>query len=73
VQSVLSHRDRDRRQLGHLTPRRLGRIDTIRLGELMRTRPAPLRPMLDELVDPLRQKQPPIPALMPMLPTPLTA
>jgi hypothetical protein len=70
---VLGHHDRDRRQLGHLTPRRLGRIDTIRLGKLVRARPAPLRPMLDELVDPLGRKQPPIPALMPMLPTRLPA
>jgi hypothetical protein len=68
---VLGHRDRDRRQLGHLTPSRLGRIDTVRLSELVRARPAPLRPMLDDLVDPLRWKQPPIPAFMPMLPTPL--
>ncbi len=68
---MLGHPDRDRRQLGDLTPRRLGRIDTIRLGELVRARPAPLGPMLDDLVDLLGRKQPPIPALVPMLPAPL--
>ena len=31
---MLGHPDHDRRQLGDLTPGRLGRIDTIRLGEL---------------------------------------
>jgi hypothetical protein len=71
VQPVLRHPDRDRRQLGHLTASRIGGIDTIRLGELVRTRPAPLRPMLDDLPDPLRWKQPPIPAFMALLPTPL--
>ena len=70
---MLGHPDRDRRQLGDLTPRRLGRIDTIRLDELVRTRPASVWPMLDDLVDLLGREQPAVPALVPLLPTPLTA
>jgi hypothetical protein len=70
---MLGHRDRDRRQLGHLTPNRLGRIETIRPSELVRARPAPLGPMLDDPVDPPGWKQPPIPTLMPILTAPLTA
>ena len=73
MQAVLSHLDRDRRQLGQLTPSRLGRIDTIRLGELMRARPTPLRPMLDDLVDLLGWNQPPIAPFMPMLTTSVPA
>jgi hypothetical protein len=71
VQPVLGHPDRDRWQLGDLTPRRLDCIDTLRLGELVRARTAPVRPVLDELVDPFGRKQPPIPALMPLLPATL--
>ena len=70
---MLGHPDRDRRQLGDLTPRRAGRIDTIRFGERMRTRPAPLRPMLDDLIDLLGREQTAIPAFMSVLPTPLAA
>jgi len=70
---MLAHPDRDRRQLGELTPGRLGRIDTIRLGELVRTRPAPLGPMLDDLVDLLGQEQPAVPAFVSVLPAPLAA
>ena len=73
VQPMLGHPDRDRRQLGDLTARRLGRIDTIRIGELVRTRPAPLRPMLDDLVDLLGREQPPVPAFVSVLPAPLAA
>jgi hypothetical protein len=69
---MLAHPDRDRRQLGDLTPSRLDGVEPVRLGELVRTRPAPLRPVLHDLVDPLQRKQPPIPALMPLLPAPRT-
>ena len=37
----------------------------------MRARPAPVGPVLDELVNPLWRKQPPMLALMPMLPATL--
>ena len=70
---MLGHRDRDRRQLGDLAPRRLSRIDTIRLSELACTRPAPLRPMLDDLVDPIERQQSTVPAFVSVLPTPITA
>jgi hypothetical protein len=68
---MLGDNDRDRRQLGHLTPTRLGDLETIRLGEHVRTRPAPIGPMFDDLVDLLEWKQPPVAALMPVLATPL--
>src|SRR6266700_6548736 len=70
---MLGHSDRDRRQLGRLTPRRLGDIDTLALSENVRTRPATLGPMLNDLVAPLGREQPPVPALMPRLSTPLAA
>src|SRR6266511_3711015 len=73
VQPMLAHPDRDRRQLGDLTPGRPGRVDTIRLGELVRTRPAPVGPMLDDLVDLFGREQPPVPALVSVLPAPLAA
>jgi hypothetical protein len=73
VQPILGHPNRGRRQLAHLTPPRLGRINTIGPGEHPRARPAPLRPMLDHLVDPLGRKQPPVATLVPVLPTPLAA
>jgi hypothetical protein len=73
VQPVLGHLDRDRWQLGYLTPTRLDGIDALCLGELVRARPAPLGPMLDELVDPVGRKQPPIPALVTGLSAPLAA
>jgi hypothetical protein len=73
MQPMLRHPDRDRRQLGDLTPRRLGRLDTIRLGELVRTRPAPVGPILDDLVDLLGREQSPVPAFVSVLPTPLAA
>jgi hypothetical protein len=53
---MLGHPDRDRRQLRDLTPRRLSPVDALPLDELVRTRPAPLGPVLDELVNPLRWK-----------------
>ena len=40
-----------------------------RSSEQVRARPAALRPMLDDLVDLLERKQPPMPALMPRLAT----
>ena len=64
---MLGHADRDRRQLGHLTPPRLDGIDALALGERARTRPAALGPMLNDLVDLLGRKQPPVPALVPLL------
>jgi hypothetical protein len=70
---MLGHSDCDRRQLGHLTPRRPGRIDALAFGERARARPAAVGPMLDDLVDPLGRKQPPVPALVPVLPAPLPA
>src|SRR6266540_18731 len=70
---MLAHSDRDRRQLGYLTPRRLGDIDTLGFGEHVRARPAAVGPMLDDLVDLLGRKQPPVPGLMPVLPAPLPA
>ncbi len=73
VQPMLGHPDRDRRQLGDLTPGRLARIDTIRLGELVRTRPAPAGPMLDDLVDLLGRKQPAVLAFVSVPPAPLAA
>ena len=73
MQPVLGHLDRGRRQLGDLTPQRLDGLDALRLGERVRARPAPVRPVLDELVDQLGRKQPPVPALMAMLPARLAA
>jgi hypothetical protein len=73
VQPVLAHPDRDRRQLGELTPRRLGRIETIRLRKLLRTPAAPLGPMLDELVELLGREQSALPALVSVLAAPFAA
>jgi hypothetical protein len=67
VQPMLNHADRDRRQLRQLVPPRLYGIDQLRLGEDVRTGLAPLRPILDDLVDLLGREQPPVPALMPGL------
>lgn len=71
VQPVLGHAGRDRRQLRYLVPPRLGRVDALRLAEHVRARPVPLGPMLNDLVDPLGRKQPPVPTLMPRLTTTL--
>src|SRR5439155_21511511 len=65
VQPMLGHRDCDRRQLRDLVPPRQRRIDTLPPIERARARLAPTGPMLDDLVDPLERKQPPMPALMP--------
>ncbi len=73
MQPMLGHSDRDRRQLGDLTPRRLSRIDTIGLAELVRTRPTSLGPILNDLVDALGRESTAIPTLVPLLPTRLTA
>ncbi len=70
---MLGHSDRDRRQLGHLTPRRLGGIDPLTFGERARARSAAVGPMLNDPVDLLGRKQPPVPALVPVLPAPLPA
>src|SRR5438093_9782174 len=59
MQPMLAHSDRDRRQLGHLTPKRLGDINTLAIGENVRARPAAVGPMLNDLVDLLGRKQPP--------------
>jgi hypothetical protein len=68
---MLAHTDRDRRQLGQLTPRWLGGIDALVFGENTRARAAAVRPMLNELLDPLGQKQPSVSALVPVLPASL--
>lgn len=70
---MLGHPDRDWRKLGELTPGRLGRVDTIVLGELMRTRPAAPGPMLDDLVDLPRSEQSTVPAFVSVLPASLAA
>ena len=70
---MLGHSDRDRRQLRQLTPRRPGGIDVLAFAERARARPAAVRPMLDDLLDLLGRKQPPVPALMPLLPARLPA
>ncbi len=68
---MLGHSDHDRRQFGHLTPRRLGDIDALAFGERARARSAAVGPMLNDPVDLLGRKQPPVPALVPVLPAPL--
>ena len=73
MEPMLAHTDSDRWQLGHLTPRWLGGIDALVLGEHTRARAAAVRPMLNELIHPLGRKQPPVPALMTRLSTPLAA
>ncbi len=64
VQPMLGHTDRDRRQLRDLVAPRLGRVNQLPFAEHVRARPAAIGPMLDELVDLLRRKQPPVPALV---------
>jgi len=54
VQAVLADPHRDRRQLRDLVPPRLCRVDALQHTEQARARAAPLRPMLDDLVDPHR-------------------
>jgi hypothetical protein len=70
---MLGHSDRDRRQLGQLTPRRLASIDALAFGERARARAAAVGPTLDDLVDLLGRKKPPVPALVPLLPALLPA
>jgi hypothetical protein len=60
MQSMLGHPHRDRRQLRQLMAPRLNRVNTVCLDEQVRTRPAALRPMLDDLVDLPRRKQLPV-------------
>src|SRR3989442_15670887 len=67
---MLGDSDSDRRQLGHLLPPRLRGVNALQLPEHVRARPAPLGPMLDDLVNLLGRKQPPVPALMPGLTAP---
>ena len=69
VQPMLGHPDRDLRQLRDLMPPRVSRVDQLRHVEHMRTRPAALGPMLNDLVHPLRWKQPPEAALVARLTT----
>jgi hypothetical protein len=64
MQSMLAHPDRDLRQLRDLMPPGVSRVDQLRHVEHMRTRPAALGPMLNDLVHPLRWKQPPEAALV---------
>lgn len=66
---MLGHADRDRGQLRDLVPPRLRRVDPLRLAEHVRARPAPLGPVLDDLVDLLGRKQPSVATLMPGLTT----
>ena len=54
---MFAHPDRDRRQLGQLTPRRLPSINEFALTELVRTGLATIRPVLDDLVDQLIQSK----------------
>jgi hypothetical protein len=65
MSSTPGHPHRDRRQLRHPMTPRLNRVNTICLDEQVRTRPAALRPMLDDLVHLPRRKQPPVPTFMP--------
>jgi len=58
VAAMLGHADRDRRQLRDLMAPRIRRINELRHAELVRARQATLGPMLDDLVDLLRRKQP---------------
>jgi hypothetical protein len=67
---MLGHSHRDRRQLGDLVARRFRSIDPLCLTEEVSARAAALRPTLDDLVDLLEWKQPPVPALMPKLAAP---
>src|SRR5439155_12609566 len=71
VQPMLGHSDHDRRQLGHLTPRRLGDIDALAFGERAGARSAAVRPLLNDPVDLRGRKQPPVPSLVPVLHAPL--
>jgi hypothetical protein len=64
VQAMLDDPDRDRRELGDLVPPRLGRVNPLLITEHMRARPAPVGPMLDDLVDLLGSKQPTVPTLV---------
>jgi hypothetical protein len=64
VQPVLGHAHRDQRQLRDLVPPRLRHLNQLRRPEHMRAREAPLRPILDDLVDLIGRKQPPVPTLM---------
>jgi hypothetical protein len=73
VQPVFAHPHSDRRQLRDLMTPRLDRINPLRLAKHVRARPAPLRPILDHLIDLLWPKQPPVAALVPLLPAPLPA
>jgi hypothetical protein len=61
---VLAHAHRDQRQLGHLVPPRIHRVNQPRLGEGLRARTAPLGPMVDDLVDLLERKQRPVAPLV---------
>src|SRR3954454_23744441 len=70
---MLGHSDRDRRQLGQLTPPRLGSIGALALGERVRARSTAVGPMLNDRVNLLGWKQPPVVALVPVLPTSLPA
>jgi hypothetical protein len=73
VQAVLADPHRHRRQLGDLVPRSLSSINALPLGEDVRTGRTPLRPVLDDLVDPLSWKQRPMAALVPKLAAPLAS
>ena len=67
VQPMLAHAHRDRRQLCDLVAPRLHRINKLLPGEHVRAGGATLGPMLHDLVNLLRRKQPPVLALVPGL------
>ena len=66
---MLGHPDRDRRKLRDLMAPRIRRINELRRTEDVRARLAALGPMLDDLVDLLQRKQPPVPTFMTRLTT----
>src|SRR2546428_11376264 len=67
---MLGDPDSDRRQLGDLVPPRFRGVNALQLAEHVRAPLAALWPMLDDLVDLLGRKQPPVLALMPGLAAP---
>src|SRR5438128_8951375 len=67
---MLGDPDSDRRQLGDVVPPRFRGVNALQLAEHVRAHLAALWPMLDDLVDLLGRKQPPVLALMPGLAAP---
>ncbi len=69
MQAMLGHGDRDQRQLRNLMALRRGRLDALALAEGTIAAAAPNGPVLDQLVELLERKQPPVPAFVPGLAT----